>query len=120
MMPQGPALHQGLGRQELQIVIAGNGGIRYDIFQGEVTRDDTMIVSPFRDRFYIFSGLTSAEATDVLDTMHAFLPGDARPLPFGSIVATSAPDPEQPELSYAIICLDFDLVRVVAAFCAFV
>ena len=75
-------------------MIAGTGGIRYDIFAGDVTRDDTMIVSPFRDRFYAFSGLNSDEASAVLETMQVFLPGDPRPLPFGSMVATSAPDPE--------------------------
>lgn len=75
-------------------MIAGTGGIRYDIFAGDVTRDDTMIVSPFRDRFYAFSRLNSDEASAVLETMQVFLPGDPRPLPFGSMVATSAPDPE--------------------------
>ena len=100
------------GADERQIVIAGTGGIRYDIFEGEVTRDDTMIVSPFRDRFYSFTGLSAAQASGVLEAMDVFLPGDPNPLPFGSMVATSAPDLEQPDKLYSVICLDFDLSRV--------
>ena len=54
-----------------QILIAGSGGIRYDIFAGEVTRDDTVIVSPFRDQFHSFGGLSATEVGAVLDTLGA-------------------------------------------------
>lgn len=81
-----------IGANEQQIVLAGTGGIRYDLYECEITRDDTMTISPFRDRFYAFRGLTNTEASAVLEQMQAFLPDDPRPLPFGSMVATSAPN----------------------------
>ena len=91
-----------------QILIAGSGGIRYDIFSGEVTRDDTMIVSPFRDEFHSFCDLAAAEVGAVLDALGAGVPGESR-LP--GMVATARPDPDS-ELRFDVIALDYDLSRV--------
>ena len=99
-------------RNSSQVLIAGSGGIRYDIFEGDVTRDDTMIVSPFRDQFHSFVSLAASEVTAVLESLGAAVPGESR-LP--SLVATSSPAPalapEQGQ-SFDLIALDYDLARV--------
>ncbi len=91
-----------------QILVAGTGGLRFDIFAGELTRDDTMIVSPFRDRFHLFADLSSDEAIVVVESLGAAVPGEPR-LP--SMVASSAPDPGSLD-RYSLIALDYDLARV--------
>ena len=91
-----------------QILIAGSGGLRFDIYGGEVTRDDTMTVSPFRDRFHIFTGLSADEAIAVILSLSAGVPGEPR-LP--SMVASSAPAPGSLD-RYDVLALDYELVRV--------
>lgn len=91
-----------------QILVAGTGGLRFDIFAGDLTRDDTMIVSPFRDNFHLFSDLSGDEAIAVLQTLDAAVPGEPR-LP--GMVATSAPDAGSLG-RYDVLALDYDLVRV--------
>ena len=91
-----------------QILIAGSGGIRYDIFSGFVTRDDTMIVSPFRDEIYRFAALTAEEASTVLASLGVAVPGEAS-LP--GLVATARPEAGS-SYEYDLLALDFDLTRV--------
>jgi 2',3'-cyclic-nucleotide 2'-phosphodiesterase (5'-nucleotidase family) len=91
-----------------QILVAGSGGLRFDIYAGELTRDDTMIVSPFRDSFHLFADLSADEAMIVLESLGAAVPGEPK-LP--SMVASSAPDPGSLD-RYSVLALDYDLARV--------
>eukprot|EP01052_Picozoa_sp_SAG31_P031694 SAG31_NODE_3386_length_4331_cov_2.421786_5_plen_196_part_00 len=97
-------------RNTSQILILSSGGVRYDIFAGNVTRDDTMIVSPFRDGFNVFRGVDGNTAAATVAALEAGVPGQAGLLP--SFLATACPNTEQ---IYDILAVDYDVNRIAGA-----
>lgn len=54
-----------------RLIIANTGSIRFDLYKGAFTFDDSFIVSPFTDAFQYLANVPYATAKDVLATMNA-------------------------------------------------
>ncbi|RCI14042.1 hypothetical protein L249_8032 [Ophiocordyceps polyrhachis-furcata BCC 54312] len=51
-------------------ILGNTGGIRFDLHKGPFTRDDSMIVSPFRNTFLFIADVPFAKASRLLDQLN--------------------------------------------------
>jgi hypothetical protein len=54
------------------LVIANTDGIRFDMYQGEFTRDDEFMINPFPDRFMFVGGVKVEVGRKVSEIFFAF------------------------------------------------
>ena len=57
-------------RKNSRIIIANTGGIRFDLYKGPFTYDDSFTVSPFTDGFQYFPDVPYSVASQVLTAMN--------------------------------------------------
>ncbi|KAI1336196.1 Metallo-dependent phosphatase-like protein [Xylariaceae sp. FL0016] len=80
-------------------IISNTGGIRFDMYKGPFTYDDSFIVSPFEDAFLYVADVPYALASTVLDALNAAGASQKRDLGFMPLERDICVDPYVEPLS---------------------